>query len=191
MRCQPAGDRPRHVQRTSGSTGSGSRGDGQDVRRTKKDRGQPAGQKNQSVPGTDPSAASRPASDRPSRLYDGHLVRRDPAECVVSRPAIGRATFGELPAPRVPAPAATDKMSVVQRKIAASRLARRTNPCQALIVLLPAGRPAIGRVTFGGLPAPRVPAPAATDKMSVVQRTEPIRRTNQCQPLIEPIRARH
>ena len=27
-------------------------------------------------------------------------------------------------------------MSVVQRKIAASRLAKRTNPCQALIVLL-------------------------------------------------------
>jgi hypothetical protein len=45
-------------------------------------------------------------------------------------------------------------MSVVQRKIAASRLARRTNPCQALIV-------------------PQVPTPAATDKMSVVQDKMP------------------
>ena len=70
----------------------------------------------QSVPGTAPSAASRLASDRSSRLYDGHLVRRYTAECVVSRRAIGRATFGELRSPQVPAPAATDKMSVVQRK---------------------------------------------------------------------------
>jgi hypothetical protein len=37
IRCPPAiGDRPRHVRRTSVSNGSGFRGDGQDVRRTKK-----------------------------------------------------------------------------------------------------------------------------------------------------------
>jgi hypothetical protein len=64
-------------------------------------------------------------------LYDGHLVRRDPVECVVSRPAIGRVTFGELRSPRDPAPAATDKMSVVQ--------GRRTNQCQALIALYQVG----------------------------------------------------
>jgi hypothetical protein len=75
----------------------------------------------------DRSAASRLAGDRSSRLYDGHLVRRDPIESVVSQPAIGRVTFGELRSPRVPAPAATDKMSVVQ--------GRRTNQYQALIAL--------------------------------------------------------
>ncbi|MEY4180436.1 MAG: hypothetical protein RLY70_4010 [Planctomycetota bacterium] len=57
----------------------------------------------------DRSAASRLAGDRSSRLYDGHLVRRDPVESVVSQPAIGRVTFGELRSPRAPAPAATDK----------------------------------------------------------------------------------
>ncbi len=51
------------------------------------------------------------------------------------RSAIGRSTFGGLRSPRVPAPAATDKMSVVPGKIAANWLA--SAQCQALLALPP------------------------------------------------------
>jgi len=77
--------------------------------------------------------AGRPAIGRPVCTTDILSVAILSNPCASQRSAIGRSTFGGLRSPRVPASAATDKMSVVPRKIAASWSA--SDQCQALIAL--------------------------------------------------------
>ena len=116
----------------------------------------------------DRSAASRLAGDRSSRLYDGHLVRRDPIESVVSQPAIGRVTFGELRSPRVPAPASTDKMSVVQ-PISARHRSFHQQPCLPNPPRLPPSRRRRpGRLANGCRASQSVPG---TDRSSFTANT--------------------
>ncbi|MEY4179439.1 MAG: hypothetical protein RLY70_3013 [Planctomycetota bacterium] len=99
MRRLRASHQPRHILRTSDCNRSRSSVDGQDVRRTK-----------------EIVTTSQPLRSRPTTSYDGHLVRRELVGCVACEQANSHATSCGLPTAIAPAPASTDKMSVVQSR---------------------------------------------------------------------------